>query len=347
MAQPQEEAAGYYNQQPQPGYQSQQPQEMKSGYAPPTYGQDFHMPQDNKQSFEQTFKVEKPKLNDLWAGILVSSFGSTASIHTDSCATFSICSRFLRFRRNLRLDDTLLFDASFILRRRHLQWRQRLLTQHQHSDPLCLRADSHIRGIICIFHGSTCLYEAVHLDHWYPELCFCAGNRHLLSVPKTMGSRDRLSHLRNVRNNILRQLDTAHSVQRCHAPDKYGCGDILVSLIGGLASIVFGAWFSVTLVAVYVAHEPGNAGSNLNPACSESGSCSTAKVIGLVVFITFAGYWITECIKNTIHTTIAGIYGSWYFCAGKPGGMPHGLTIGAFKPATTHSFDCISFGSLS
>jgi hypothetical protein len=72
MAQAQGEAAAYYNDQPQPGYQPQRPQEMKSGYAPPTYGQDFHMPQDNKQSFEQTFKVEKPKLNDLWAGILVS-----------------------------------------------------------------------------------------------------------------------------------------------------------------------------------------------------------------------------------------------------------------------------------
>jgi hypothetical protein len=78
MAQPQGEAAGYYNEQPQPGYQAQQSQEMKSGYAPPTYGQDFHMPQDNKQSFEQTFKVEKPKLNDLWAGILVSWAGHKA-----------------------------------------------------------------------------------------------------------------------------------------------------------------------------------------------------------------------------------------------------------------------------
>lgn len=70
MAQSQGEAAGYYNEASQP----QQPQETKSAYAPPTYGQDFHMPTDNKQSFEQTFKVEKPKLNDLWAGILVRSW---------------------------------------------------------------------------------------------------------------------------------------------------------------------------------------------------------------------------------------------------------------------------------
>lgn len=31
---------------------------------------------DGKQTYEQTFKLEKPKYNDLWAGILVSLFGS-------------------------------------------------------------------------------------------------------------------------------------------------------------------------------------------------------------------------------------------------------------------------------
>ena len=79
MSHPPGEAASFYNSQPQSGYQPQQPQEMKSGYAPPTYGQDFHMPQDNKQSFAQTFKVAKPKLNDLWAGLLVSLEDSIAS----------------------------------------------------------------------------------------------------------------------------------------------------------------------------------------------------------------------------------------------------------------------------
>jgi hypothetical protein len=38
----------------------------------------------------------------------------------------------------------------------------------------------------------------------------------------------------------------------------------LVSFIGGLAGVAFAAWFSVTLVAVYVKYEPGN-----NPACSQ------------------------------------------------------------------------------
>jgi len=84
----------------------------------------------------------------------------------------------------------------------------------------------------------------------------------------------------------------------------------LVSAIGGLAALAFGAWFSVTLVSIYVTYEPN--GSGRNPACARGGSassCSSAKVIGLIVFITFAGYWITEWIKNTMHSTVAGVYG--------------------------------------
>ena len=113
----------------------------------------------------------------------------------------------------------------------------------------------------------------------------------------------------------------------------------LVSAIGGLLATAFGAWFSVTLVAVYVKYEPGS-----NSSCSQtSGGCSSAKVIGLVVFITFAGYWITEWLKNTIHTIISGVYGSWFF---QPNNYPKGVTRGATRRALTYSFGSICFGSL-
>ena len=118
-----------------------------------------------------------------------------------------------------------------------------------------------------------------------------------------------------------------------------------VSAIGGFAAFAFGAWFSVTLVAIYVKYQTN--GNASNPACSAgNGGCSSAKVIGLLVFITFAGYWITEWLKNTIHSVVAGVYGSWFFCSGKPGGMPKGVTRGAFRRAMTYSFGSISFGSL-
>lgn len=117
---------------------------------------------------------------------------------------------------------------------------------------------------------------------------------------------------------------------------KYG-HVYLVSFIGGFIATAFGAYFSVTLVAIYARYQPGN------PACRADGGCSQAKVIGLICFITFAAYWITEWLKNTIHTTISGVYGSWYFCSHN---FPKGATRGAFKRSMTYSFGSISLGSL-
>jgi hypothetical protein len=81
------EAADYYTggappQQPQDAYKGQ-----PYGQQPPQYGQNYAPPQgpppmqqpngyeqngygDNKQTFEQTFKLDKPKYNDWWAGLL-------------------------------------------------------------------------------------------------------------------------------------------------------------------------------------------------------------------------------------------------------------------------------------
>lgn len=53
--------------------------EDKTGQVPPGYDQNFQNSEqqqpiaDGKQTFEQAFKLEKPKYNDLWAGILVKS----------------------------------------------------------------------------------------------------------------------------------------------------------------------------------------------------------------------------------------------------------------------------------
>jgi MFS superfamily sulfate permease-like transporter len=115
----------------------------------------------------------------------------------------------------------------------------------------------------------------------------------------------------------------------------------LVSAIGGLVTTLFSIYFSITLVGIYAKYHPGGS------SCGTNGeNCSTAKVAGLIVFITFAAFWITEVIKNVIHVTISGVYGSWYFCSRKPSGFPRGATTGAFKRATTYSFGSISFGSL-
>lgn len=82
------EADGYYNNQPgyeqqgQPQYQPQNgqyapppgpPQDGQYDQKPPNYGQSIApqaYSQDEKPTFEQTFKVEKPRWNDLWAAAL-------------------------------------------------------------------------------------------------------------------------------------------------------------------------------------------------------------------------------------------------------------------------------------
>ena len=45
--------------------------------APPNYGDSYQnagATSDGKQTFDQAFKLDRPKYNDLWAGILVRSF---------------------------------------------------------------------------------------------------------------------------------------------------------------------------------------------------------------------------------------------------------------------------------
>ena len=83
-------ADGYYNNGPaQPPMQPQMqypPQDYSNnGYQggkyqqpPPNYGQTHQNaglpPTDGKQTFDQAFKLDRPKYNDLWAGILVCLF---------------------------------------------------------------------------------------------------------------------------------------------------------------------------------------------------------------------------------------------------------------------------------
>lgn len=120
---------------------------------------------------------------------------------------------------------------------------------------------------------------------------------------------------------------------------KYG-HTYLVSFIGGIIAMGFGAWYSITLVGIYTKYQPA---AN-NPGCNETGGgCGHGKVVGLVIFVTFAMYWISEWIKNTIHVTISGVYGSWYFY---PHDLPKGATRGAARRALTYSFGSICLGSL-
>lgn len=118
---------------------------------------------------------------------------------------------------------------------------------------------------------------------------------------------------------------------------------LVVSLCGILISGVFSAFFLMVVVGCYIKYSPD---AN-NPGCNlPGGTCSNGSLIGSLVFVFFAGYYISEVIKNVIHVTIAGIYGTWYYLAGSDQGEPKWPALGAFKRAMTYCFGSICFGSL-
>lgn len=82
QTQPRGEASNYYQNSPdqsqqydeQPKYNQAPPQYGNgngNSYAPPIYAPQNYSAQGEKQDFNQAFKVDKPKWNDWWAGLLV------------------------------------------------------------------------------------------------------------------------------------------------------------------------------------------------------------------------------------------------------------------------------------
>ncbi|KAM9940240.1 hypothetical protein OXX80_000295 [Metschnikowia pulcherrima] len=118
---------------------------------------------------------------------------------------------------------------------------------------------------------------------------------------------------------------------------------LVTSFLGIIVSGAFSALFSMVVVATYIKYSPDDS----NPGCSvDGGSCSKSKLIGVLVFVFFAGYYISEVLKNIIHVTIAGVYGTWYYLANSDQGEPKHPALGAFKRAMTYCFGSICFGSL-
>ncbi|EGW34637.1 uncharacterized protein SPAPADRAFT_57687 [Spathaspora passalidarum NRRL Y-27907] len=118
---------------------------------------------------------------------------------------------------------------------------------------------------------------------------------------------------------------------------------LITSFIGILVGAGFSVLFAVVIVATYVKFDP----NENNEGCRVGGgSCSQSKLIGVLVFVFFAGYYISEVIRNVIHVVIAGVYGTWYYLANSDQGAPRHPALSSLKRALTYCFGSISFGSL-
>ncbi|KAI9678494.1 MAG: putative choline transporter, neither null mutation nor overexpression affects choline transport [Trizodia sp. TS-e1964] len=328
---------GQQQQQQQRYLQQQRQDQERPGYQqkPPDYGQNFDGPGNypppvpgNKQTFDQTFAIQKPKWNDLWAGILlILTFCGFIAVSGLSLQGYA-ASRSNGFLKGgiygddqdfgLTTNAVILF-AFVLLVALVVSWAYFLMARAFTKQFIW------ISGILQIVFGiGTSIY------YFYRGYYSAAIVTLVFAVFFIICF---ISWIPRIPFSVL-MLQTVMDVAR-----NFG-HVFLVSFIGGFIAVAFGAWYSVTLVAVYARYDAGS------PNYSSSSSNSSAKVIGLIVFITFAAYWITEWLKSTIHTTVAGVYGSWYFCSQKPGGFPSGSTRGAFRRSITYSFGSISFGSL-
>ncbi|KAF2475761.1 DUF580-domain-containing protein [Lindgomyces ingoldianus] len=336
------EAADYYNGAPQDN--NYQMESTKYPQQPPQYGQNYEPPQgappnetqppygqlngEGKQTFEQAFTIQSPKYHDLWAGLLFIAvflgFAAVSGIAIQGYShTFSFNGGGIYNSRNdfgLSTNTIVLFAFVLvvaILLSYGYMWTARVFTKQL----------IWITGILNIVFGFVTAIYMLSRKYWSGGVVFL-----LFSIFAMICF---ISWIPRIRFSVL-MLQTSINVSK-----KFG-HVYLVSLLGGLLATAFAAWYSVTLVAVYVKYEPSSSGNN--PACNTgAGGCGSGRVIGLIVFITFAMYWISEWLKNTIHTTISGVYGSWYFCGNN---FPSGATRGAFKRSITYSFGSISFGSL-
>ncbi|KOS22031.1 Protein PNS1 [Escovopsis weberi] len=291
--------------------------------APPPYS--FNPPQasDEKYSYDDAFRIEKPKYHDAWAGILLIlvfagyvaisaivlrgyitgrsgsgiDHGNDFSLNSNTIVLFACC-----------------LIVAFILSLAYV-WMARVFTR------LFIWATGILNIAWALGTSIFYLYRA----QWSAGIVFLVFAIFFAFAFWTWIPRIPFSAL---------MLKTSVDVSRKH-------GHVyLVSFIGGLIATAMAAWFSVTLVAIYVTYQP----SRNNPKCGNDGSgCGHGLVIGLVAYVTFAMYWITEWLKNTVHTTVAGVYGSWYF---SPHNLPRGATRGAARRALTYSFGSISLGSL-
>ncbi|EIW63547.1 DUF580-domain-containing protein [Trametes versicolor FP-101664 SS1] len=122
-----------------------------------------------------------------------------------------------------------------------------------------------------------------------------------------------------------------------HHPSVY-----VVAFIALILQAALSVWYTFTAIATYVRYTPGS------PTCEVGETCSSAKVIGFIIFETFSFLWTSQVIGNVALATLAGgPFGSWYYFGPREQGMmPAHPTLSAFVRASTLSLGSIAFGSL-
>ncbi|KAG0683751.1 putative choline transporter, neither null mutation nor overexpression affects choline transport [Pichia californica] len=120
----------------------------------------------------------------------------------------------------------------------------------------------------------------------------------------------------------------------------------LAALIGFFSSIFFAAILQIAVGCAYISFGFHSDGSPRFDGDGNITSKVTASLIFTIVFLNFTGLYIIDVLKNVMHVTIGGIYGTWYYTESTFEGMPKRECSGSFKRAMTYSFGSVCYGSL-
>jgi hypothetical protein len=108
----------------------------------------------------------------------------------------------------------------------------------------------------------------------------------------------------------------------------------ILALFGLFMQVVYSVYFMVVIAGTYdLYYDPVN---NTTPP----------KLQALIVFCFFSFYWTSQVMANIVHTTVCGVFATYYFMAGSAQGMSKSPTVESFKRSCTTSIGSICFGSL-
>ncbi|ODV76844.1 protein PNS1 [Suhomyces tanzawaensis NRRL Y-17324] len=281
------------------------------------------------KDFDESFKIERPKFNDwpfaVFFLLVVGGFIAVAGITLNALRkTFGFQGSSIYDSRNsftMNTNTIILFAFIIVL---GIVLSAGIIVYARKAPRLFITTGLILNVILGL---GTCIYYFV-MHYYSAAIVFLVFT--LLSAWCYWSARSRIPFSATV-------LQIAIDVMKRYP------STLMTSLIGIVVSGAFSVLFSVVIVATYVKYDP----NSLNQGCDVAGgSCSQSKLIGVLVFVFFAGYYISEVIKNVIHVVISGIYGTWYYLANSDQGEPKHPALGALKRALTYCFGSICFGSL-
>lgn len=118
---------------------------------------------------------------------------------------------------------------------------------------------------------------------------------------------------------------------------KSNGGIILTVLLVGLVMYGWMTLWTFSLVGVM----------NVQEICSENEECEVqVSHPGFAILWVFFLFWTQQVFKNVIHTTVAGLVGTWYFDPQDANKFCSSAISSSLFRSLTHSFGSICFGSL-